>query len=270
MNKQHTIQLAAIAHEVNRAYCAALGDTSQPAWEEAPEWQRASAQAGVEMHLANPDATPEQSHAAWLAQKLAEGWAYGEDKDAEQKLHPCCLPYDELPAEQKAKDHIFAAVVRNVAPLLRQQAQVLSAVSAPAQVTVAVRYIGPRETWTDHRYRTRLQFSKGQVRRLPSALAERFLRHSDLFEPAAVAEAGADGAIDADTADALEQTEAEASQAQEQQRELADVMMSVQQMTKKELGEFAEYHFKAELNTRKTVGELREDVISMIDRFGLV
>jgi hypothetical protein len=55
-------QIAKIAHEINLAYCAALGDTSQPPWEEAPEWQKASALAGVEMHLANPLATPEQSH----------------------------------------------------------------------------------------------------------------------------------------------------------------------------------------------------------------
>ena len=35
--------IARVCHEVNRAYCQALGDDSQPTWEEAPEWQRASA-----------------------------------------------------------------------------------------------------------------------------------------------------------------------------------------------------------------------------------
>src|SRR5438105_262770 len=33
---------ARAAHEVNRAYCLALGDASQVAWEDAPEWQRSS------------------------------------------------------------------------------------------------------------------------------------------------------------------------------------------------------------------------------------
>lgn len=28
------------AHEANRAYCAAIGDLSQVAWECAPEWQQ--------------------------------------------------------------------------------------------------------------------------------------------------------------------------------------------------------------------------------------
>lgn len=32
-------QIARMAHEANRAYCQALGDDSQPAWEDAPEWQ---------------------------------------------------------------------------------------------------------------------------------------------------------------------------------------------------------------------------------------
>ena len=36
-------EIARVAHEINRAYCASLGDTSQPAWEDAPEWQQQSA-----------------------------------------------------------------------------------------------------------------------------------------------------------------------------------------------------------------------------------
>lgn len=33
-------KIARVCHEVNRAYCQALGDNSQPAWEDAPAWQR--------------------------------------------------------------------------------------------------------------------------------------------------------------------------------------------------------------------------------------
>ena len=32
-------------------------------------------------------------------------------KDAERKEHPCCVPYDALPVEQKTKDYLFRAVV---------------------------------------------------------------------------------------------------------------------------------------------------------------
>lgn len=104
-------RIARVTHEVNRAYCASLGDTSQAAWEEAPAWQRDSARNGVRMHLDNPDATPADSHASWFAQKEAEGWKYGQVKDPEAKEHPCFVPYDALPVEQRAKDYLFRAVV---------------------------------------------------------------------------------------------------------------------------------------------------------------
>lgn len=103
--------IARVCHEVNRAYCQALGDNSQPSWEEAPDWQRSSAINGVTFHLLNPDATPENSHEKWLEQKAAEGWRYGPVKDPETKQHPCFRPYNELPAEQRAKDYIFRATV---------------------------------------------------------------------------------------------------------------------------------------------------------------
>lgn len=103
--------IANFAHEINRAYCEAIGDTSQPSWIDAPEWQKASAINGVKFHLDNPNSKPEDSHENWMAQKLAEGWVYGETKDPELKTHPCIRPYWELPQHQRVKDHLFIAVV---------------------------------------------------------------------------------------------------------------------------------------------------------------
>ena len=105
------IQIARVAHEVNRGYCRALGDHSQPAWEDAPDWQRASALLGVELHTNNPDAGVEASHASWSAQKVADGWVYGPTKDPVAKRHPCLVPFNELPVAQQAKDYIFKAVI---------------------------------------------------------------------------------------------------------------------------------------------------------------
>lgn len=112
-------QIARLCHEANRAYCAALGDNSQPAWEEAPDWQKQSAVNGVLFHLASlasgVDPSPSASHEEWLKQKEKDGWKYGPVKDPEKKEHPCFVPYDELPAEQRAKVYIFAAIVKNAA-----------------------------------------------------------------------------------------------------------------------------------------------------------
>ena len=104
-------QIARVAHEVNRAYCQALGDDSQLPWESAPDWQQQSAISGVAFHRANPDATPEGSHNSWMEEKRQAGWTYGPVKDADKKEHPCFVPYGELPAEQRAKDYIFRAIV---------------------------------------------------------------------------------------------------------------------------------------------------------------
>ena|SRR6185295_8272365 len=108
------IEIARVAHEVNRAYCTAIGDTSQVAWEDAPQWQKDSAFAGVSQIFDDPSTTPEQSHENWMAAKIADGWTHGDVKDAEAKTHPALVPYAELPIEQKIKDYLFGAVVRSL------------------------------------------------------------------------------------------------------------------------------------------------------------
>lgn len=121
MIDETTISIAAVCHEVNRAYCQSQGDFSQLAWDDAPEWQKASAIAGVQLHLSNPDAGPAASHESWMAQKLAGGWQYGACKDTDAKIHPCMKPFNELPTEQQAKDFIFRGVVHAIARELARQ-----------------------------------------------------------------------------------------------------------------------------------------------------
>lgn len=108
----NNVFIAEICHEANRAYCAALGDHSQLPWAEAPQWQRDSAIAGVNAIIDNPAQSPGASHASWLAQKEREGWKYGPVKDVEKKEHPCFVPYEDLPPDQKAKDYIFVAIAK--------------------------------------------------------------------------------------------------------------------------------------------------------------
>jgi alpha-D-ribose 1-methylphosphonate 5-triphosphate synthase subunit PhnH len=112
MDDPHHIELIAkLAYEANAAYCRSIGDTSQPAWENAPEWQKTSVINGVRFHIENPIARASTSHENWLNEKQANGWHYGPEKDPERKTHPCMVPFDELPIEQQIKDHIFRSVV---------------------------------------------------------------------------------------------------------------------------------------------------------------
>lgn len=101
------LQVARECHEANRAYCKLIGDDSQVSWEEAEQWQRDSAIAGVRYHFENEGTTPADSHASWMKQKVEEGWVYGEVKDPIAKTHHCMVAYEELPEEQTRKDYIF-------------------------------------------------------------------------------------------------------------------------------------------------------------------
>lgn len=107
--------IARVAHEVNKAYCEAIGDFSQTDWENAAQWQKDSAVKGAELHLANPNLGVDASHDAWMREKLDAGWTYGPLKDQAKKEHPCIVPYADLPHEQKVKDFIFRGVVHAIA-----------------------------------------------------------------------------------------------------------------------------------------------------------
>lgn len=110
--------IARIAHEANAAFCRGMGDDSQPSWDDAPRWQRDSALLGVAFNLAHPEASPAASHDSWLEQKRLDGWSWGPVKDVATKAHPCFLPYDQLPPEQQAKDHLFKAIVAAFRPFV--------------------------------------------------------------------------------------------------------------------------------------------------------
>lgn len=114
MRKFTNGEVAKITHQANQALREILGEEGDnPNWEEATEEQRESVMQGVVGILEGN--TPEQSHQSWLDFKEANGWSYGPVKDEVAKKHPCFLPYDELPPEQKLKDHLFSAIVLTVA-----------------------------------------------------------------------------------------------------------------------------------------------------------
>lgn len=112
------VAIAMMCHEINRVYCITIGDKSQKPWDESPDWQKESAIKGVEYHLSNPTSTPADSHKSWLKEKEENGWKYGPVKDPEKKEHPCFVPYEELPEEQRLKDELFLSTVRQMDLLL--------------------------------------------------------------------------------------------------------------------------------------------------------
>lgn len=102
--------IARICHEANRALQTAFGDPHpSPAWEDAPDWQRTAALDGVRQAVRGE--TPERRHDVWCTTKTDTGWVWGPVKDAVARTHPALVPYAALPADQKARDHLFVAIV---------------------------------------------------------------------------------------------------------------------------------------------------------------
>ena len=50
----------------------------------------------------------ENAHDLWAAQRLAQGWSHGAQRDDAKKLHPCLVPYNQLPDSEKEFDRITA------------------------------------------------------------------------------------------------------------------------------------------------------------------
>lgn len=105
--------IARICHEANRAWCEHNGDFSQKSWQDAEDWQKDSAIAGVKFAINNPDAGDSAQHDNWMREKLAAGWVYGPVKDANANppTHPCLVPFEQLPPAQQFKDKLFRAIV---------------------------------------------------------------------------------------------------------------------------------------------------------------
>ena len=40
-------------------------------------------------------------HEVWAKTRIQQGWTYGEQRSDEIKNHPCLIPYEELPEEEK-------------------------------------------------------------------------------------------------------------------------------------------------------------------------
>lgn len=46
----------------------------------------------------------ENVHDVWAKTRIEQGWTYGLERNDAEKKHPCLVPYDQLPEEEKVYD----------------------------------------------------------------------------------------------------------------------------------------------------------------------
>lgn len=103
--------IAKVCHQANKAWCEFNGDYTQKEWHECTPELLDSTVRGVRFRLANPTSGADAQHKAWMEDKLANGWVYGEVKNETAKTHPCLVPFEDLPEFQQKKDALFCAIV---------------------------------------------------------------------------------------------------------------------------------------------------------------
>jgi hypothetical protein len=105
-------RLATLGYETTRAWNEANGEPAKKPWDEAEPWRRQAALESVRKAIAG--GTAPQLHESWRAERLKEGWRYGEEKSDEAKTNPALQPYSQLTDTQKRAADLFAGAVHIV------------------------------------------------------------------------------------------------------------------------------------------------------------
>lgn len=64
--------------------------------------------------LENTSQTPKENHESWLKGKKEAGWTYAPIRNNELKLHPCVVPWEDLPYIEQIKSIMSIESARGV------------------------------------------------------------------------------------------------------------------------------------------------------------
>jgi len=119
----------------------------------------------------------------------------------------------------------------------------------------AVKYIGLREHYVEGCYGSRIEFAHGESKLVPSDLAAKLLRHSDVYAP------GEEEKASAVIIPLKPQKETE--------EEVQDVRDAIQNMDMKSLKEFAKTHYRRDFHPSQKLETVRKGVIQLVDLYGV-
>ena len=118
-----------------------------------------------------------------------------------------------------------------------------------------VKYIGKRVEHIEGAYGTRVVFKPGESILMPDDVAQKLLKHPDVYAPGNVLEANAVDIKPVVSSD-------------DDTQDLRDSVLNLDSY--EALNNIAANDYGQKLDKRKSIATLRTEVISMIDRFGAV
>ena len=137
---------------------------------------------------------------------------------------------------------------------------------------VAVTYTGTDDHFKDRIYRSGLTFAPGQTRLVPATLAQRFLRHSDVFKEGAAGEvkkAEQAQAEQDDTKQVLEQQQQEQDEQRKQEDARFALLDQLDSMDKPGLIAWAKDNYKQSIPGNLGLEKAREMAKGFIDQYGM-
>ena len=139
---------------------------------------------------------------------------------------------------------------------------------------VAVTYTGTDDPFKDRIYRSGLTFAPGQTRLVPATLAQRFLRHSDVFKEGSAGEAKAAKKAEQaqaeqdDTKQVLEQQQQEQEEQRQQEDARFALLDQLDSMDKPGLIAWAKDNYKQSIPGNLGLEKVRERAKGFIDQYG--
>jgi hypothetical protein len=76
-------------------------------WCDLTDEQKQNAVNAVKEIYCNPPKTAEELHELWMEPYIKDNWKKG-DFSVKDKLHPCLVPFEDLPDSEKLKDEIWS------------------------------------------------------------------------------------------------------------------------------------------------------------------
>lgn len=290
------LNIAIACHAILSALTVASGGEEYLPWDDTAQETRDTTVAYVEKLLTETESTPEKLHTAWSESMVANGWQFGDNFNEEAKLHPNLVPYSDLSDLQKSKDHALSALVNHlrdlpdpttflelsgeVITLRKRQEDYLEKLALREQqevqelqekTGVAIQYIGIKPMFVDGLYGSGLTFTPTQRRVVPVSVAEKLLKHPEFRKVVKNnVRVGELQVVDADVNQEAAKALIKKEKTDEEQNKLFDELEVVNRMNTKGVLKYARENYDMKLDETLGLPKLREEVASLIHRFGVV